>query len=368
MRISFLDLSRQTEVVLDDFLARVQEIAEKNQFVGGAPVREFERRFAAYCGVRHCVALNSGTDGLRLALLAAGVDSDDEVITSPFTFIATTEVISQTGRLVLADIESETFNLSVEAVESGITGRSKVVLPVHIFGLPAPMGAILELAERHDLMVIEDACQAHGAAIGEQKVGSFGQSAAFSFYPSKNLGAFGDSGAVTSNDESVAERIRRLRNHGEVVGQYEHQEEGYNSRMDALQAAVLGLKLGFLEDWVRTRRQLAVLYQDRLSDLGAVRFQKEPDNCRHSYYLVAARVDRRSELVNHLTQLGIETKIIYPTPIHLLPAYRHLNYKRGDFPNAEIVCQEVLCFPAYPGMTQDQVLEVADAIEEFYVG
>lgn len=368
MKIPFLNLSSQTEVVLDDFLSRIQDIAHKNQFIGGAPVQEFEQKFAVYCGVKNCVALNSGTDGLRLALVASGIDSNDEVITSPFTFVATTEVISQTGKLVLADIDLDTFNLSVEAIRSKVSDRTRAVLPVHIFGLPASMLSILEFSQKYNLTVIEDACQAHGAAIGEKKVGSFGQLASFSFYPTKNLGAFGDGGAVTSDDELMAERIRRLRNHGEVEGKYQHQEEGYNSRMDALQAVVLNLKLSFLEDWVNTRRQLASLYKDRLGHLEEIQFQKEPDNYRHSYHLLAARVKRRSELVDHLTRSGIETKIIYPIPIHLLPAYHHLNYRCGDFPNAEKLCKQILSFPLYPGMTESQILQVSDVIEKFYVG
>lgn len=367
MRIPFLDLTSQTQTVLDEFLCNVRALAQQNQFVGGQPIREFEERFAGYCGVPHCVAVNSGTDGLCLALVGTGMGSDDEVITSPFTFAGTTEAISRVGKLVLADIDADTFTLSPRAVEEKITERTRVLLPVHIFGLPAPMEDFSGLSQRYRLAVVEDACQAHGASIGTQKVGSFGQSASFSFYPSKTLGAFGDGGAVTSHSESIAARIRRLRNHGEA-SRYEHLEEGYNSRMDTLQAAVLNLKLRFIDEWVERRRLLASLYRQQLDDVEAVRFQKQPDRYQHSYYLVAARVEQRSRLVEYLTKLEIETRIVYPTPLHLLAAYRHLNHRRGDFPNAEEVCEQVLCFPAYPGMEETQVLEIARAIRKFYVG
>lgn len=367
MRIPFLDLSYQTQSVLEDFLRHARELAGRNEFIGGERVEEFEQAFACYCGSAFCVALNSGTDGLRLALLAAGVRPGDEVITSPFTFIATTEAISQTGTLVLADVDPETFTLSPEAVEQQITERSRVVLPVHIFGLPAPMMELIFLTQRNGLEVIEDASQAHGARIFNQKVGSFGQSAAFSFYPTKNLGAFGDAGAVTSNDESVAARIRHLRNHGQV-GPYQHQEEGFNSRMDSLQGALLKVKLRFLEEWTQWRRRLAEIYRQRLAAVEGIRFQKEPDNYHHSYYLLAALVERRSQLIEYLAKREIETKIVYPTPIHLLAAYRPLNWRKGCFPNAEAVCEKVLCFPAYPGMTEEQACYVGNAIRHFYEG
>lgn len=367
MKIPFLDLSYQTQAVLEDFLCHARGLAEQRQFVGGQPVEQFESAFARYCGARFCVAMNSGTDALRLALIAGGVGPGDEVITSPFTFIATAEAITQTGRLVLADIDPETFTVAPKEVESKLTTRTKVLLPVHIFGLPAPVVELRALAARRGLIVIEDACQAHGAAIGKQKVGSFGQSAAFSFYPTKNLGAFGDAGALTTDAESVAERVRRLRNHGQV-GPYEHDEEGFNSRMDALQSVLLSLKLRFLEEWVQQRRRLAAVYRQELGGVDSVRFQKEPENYRHAYHLLAAIVERRAQLIEHLTARGVETRIVYPQPLHLLKAYRHLLYGPGDFPQAESVCEKVLCFPLYPGMTETQVLEAARAVRSFYAG
>ena len=367
MRVPFLDLTRQTQSVLEEFLLSVRKLAKQNRFIGGAPVREFEETFATYCGVPYCVAVNSGTDGLRLALIGAGVRPQDEVITSPFTFAATTEAISQSGKLVLADIDPETFTLSTEAVKERLTDKTKVVLPVHIFGLPAAMEKFVPFCQRNGLTIVEDACQAHGAEIRGRKVGSFGQSASFSFYPTKNLGGFGDGGAVTSQSEAVSFRIRRLGNHGEVK-RYKHAEEGFNSRMDTFQAIALKLKLKFLDQWIEQRRSLAKLYHQELQSVDEVQFQKEPAGCFHTYYVVAARVKRRSQLANYLADLGIETRVIYPTPIHLLEAYSYLNHHPGDFPAAEKLCQQVLCFPVYPGMAEADVLKVSCSVREFYAG
>ncbi len=365
--IGFLDLGLQTQTVAADFLMRVTHLLQSSRFIGGEPVEAFERAFANYCGASHCVGLNSGTDGLRLALIAAGVTSETEVITSPFTFIATAETIGQTGRIVLADVDPETFNLSPERTRERLTSRTRVLLPVHIFGLPADMPALQQLAEEKQLALVEDACQAHGAAIGTRRTGSFGQSAAFSFYPTKNLGAFGDAGAVTTNDPSVAERIRVLRNHGQI-GPYLHQEEGFNSRLDTFQAVVLLLKLSKLESWNSRRRELAARYRTILSEVSEVRFQKEPPGYRHCYHLLAARVERRRELIDFLAARGIETKVVYPVPTHLQAAYRQLGHRAGDFPVAEAICREVVCFPLYPGLDEGQVEQVAEAVKGFYDG
>lgn len=367
MKVPFLDLSFQTQAILEEFLSRTRDLASRNEFIGGEAIAVFETTFARYCSSRFAVGLNSGTDALRLALIACGLKSEDEVITSPFTFVATAETVSQTAKLVLADVDPETFNIHPETVEPKISERTRAVLPVHIFGLPAPMLELIFLAQRNRLLLIEDACQAHGSKIYNQRVGSFGLAAAFSFYPTKNLGAFGDAGAVTTNDEAVAIRVRQLRNHGQV-GHYQHDEEGFNSRMDALQSVVLNLKLRCLDSWIEQRRRLAAIYRDRLKSVGEIRFQKEPENFQHAYYLLAARVQRREALIRHLAGAGIETKIVYPTPVHLLNAYRHLNHRRGDFPNVEALCEEVLCFPLYPGMSEETVGYVADAIRKFYGG
>lgn len=367
MKVPFLDLSPQTAEVREEFLDAVGDLLDRNQFVGGSAVVDFEAAFAAYCGSPHCVALNSGTDALRLALLGGGIGPDDEVVTSPFTFIATAEAASQTGRLILADIEPDTFNISPDSVRSRLGSRTRAIVPVHLFGLPADMRALREVWGGRDLLVVEDACQAHGAEIDGVRVGGFGDAAAFSFYPSKNLGAFGDAGALTCRDSELARRVRLLRNHGQT-GAYVHEREGYNSRMDTLQAALLRIKLDRLEDWNRRRRELAEVYRDELRDFGGIRFQKTPDGFRHVYHVLAARVDRRGELAAYLAGKGFETRVIYPTPIHLMDAYRHLGMGPGDLPNAEAVSSDVLCFPIFPGMSRETAAEIAGTVRRFYTG
>ncbi len=365
MKIQFLDLSHQTREIQTQLLDELKTLINQNRFIGGAEVERFETSFAHFCGTETCVALNSGTDALRLGLLACGIKPEDEVITSPFTFIATAEAISQTGIPVFADVDLDTFNLSAESVQSRISDKTRAIVPVHIFGLPADMIAFGALAAEEGLALVEDACQAHGAAIGEKKVGSFGNAAAFSFYPSKNLGAFGDAGAATTSDGECASMIRLLRNHGQT-GPYFHQREGFNSRMDTFQAAVLNLKLPLLERWNEERQRLAGIYRDELKSLNEVLFQKVTEGYSHVFHLVAALVEDRRDLRKFLSEHGVETNIVYPTPIHLLPAYRHLGHREGNFPNAEEVSRRVLCFPAYPGLGDDKVFEIATLIRRFY--
>lgn len=365
VNVPFLDLSHQTRKIQPQLLDRLKTLTSENRFIGGAEVEDFERSFARFCGAKTCIALNSGTDALRLTLLACGIKDGDQVITSPFTFIATAEAISQTGAPVFADVDLDTFNLSVESVRSHISDKTRAIVPVHIFGLPADMISFVALATEEGLSVVEDACQAHGAAIGEKKVGSFGNAAAFSFYPSKNLGAFGDAGAATTSDPECDSTIRLLRNHGQT-GPYFHQQEGFNSRMDTMQAAVLNLKLPLLEQWNEERQRLAGIYKEELEGLSQVFFQKVPEGYVHAYHIVAALVEDRSELMSFLLENGVEVKVVYPTPIHLLPAYSYLGHREGDFPNAEEVARRVLCFPVYPGMGDDKAFEAATVVRRFY--
>jgi len=365
MRIPFLDLSFQTGQVAASFISQLTQLIDQNRFVGGEPVEQFENAFAELCGTPYCVALNSGTDALRFGLLAAGLKSEDEVITSPFTFIATAEAISQVAALKLADVEPDTFTLSPVAVSEMISDSTRAVVPVHIFGLPANMTDFELLARHNSLFLLEDACQAHGAAIEGRRAGNLGAAAAFSFYPSKNLGAFGDAGAITCRESSFAEAVRLLRNHGQV-GSYFHQVEGFNSRMDAFQGSVLQLKLDFLENWNEERRQIARQYRHELADLEEVRFQQSPAGYTHVYHVFAILAERRDELHGYLQGMGIETKVIYPVPVHLHPAYQHLGLKRGDLPNAESICNSVLCLPMYPGLGAGQVEKVAIQIRCFY--
>ncbi|HSR67946.1 MAG TPA: DegT/DnrJ/EryC1/StrS family aminotransferase [Acidobacteriota bacterium] len=368
VRIPFIDLSPQTRAVADEFVSAVRQLTLENRFIGGHPVETFERRFAEFCGAAHCVALNSGTDALRFALLEAGVGAGDEVITSPFTFIATTEIISQIGaRAVLADVDPRTYNLDPQAMESRITSRTKAILPVHIFGLAADMEKLHFVALQNGLRVIEDASQAHGAEIAGQRAGTFGRSAAFSFYPTKNLGAFGDAGALTCNDPETADHVRLLRNHGQD-GYYTHRFEGYNSRMDALQAALLILKLEHLEGWIEERRRIVSLYREGLQDLPQICFQSEPQRFRHCYHIAAALAERRDQLIEALSEKGIEAKVVYPIPLHLQRACARWGHRKGDFPAAEKVSDNVICLPVYPGLAESRVHEVVEAVREFYAG
>ncbi len=365
MKIPYLDLTAQTESIKTQFLEKIAEMVAKNQFVGGPEVEELERQFATYCGAAHSVALNSGTDALRLALVAGGITPEDEVITSPFTFIATGEAISQVGRLVLADVDLETFTITSDTVRSQVTSRTRAVIPVHIFGLLADMESIGRLAREHDLLVVEDACQAHGASQGGVRAGAFGDAAAFSFYPSKNLGAFGDAGAVTCREPELAQRVRLLRNHGQV-GPYAHSTEGYNSRMDSFQAALLLLKLPHLERWNDERRLLAEAYRDELSGLDHVRFQKVPESFIHVYHVLAALTERRDGLAAYLRERGVDVRVVYPTPLHLMEAYRHLGLEKGALPNAEAVSESVLCFPLFPGLPVEDAARIARLVRRFY--
>lgn len=367
MSIPFIDLSFQTRAVVDRFLQQLQPLAASNRFIGGRQVEAFEKSFARFCRVPHCVALNSGTDALRLGLRALGLRAPQQVVTSPFSFIATAEAIREKASLVLADVDLQTFNLDPQAVEASLTPDTRVILPVHIFGLPAAMQELSSIAARNSLILVEDACQAHGAQYKGKMAGSLGHLAAFSFYPTKNLGAFGDAGALTCSDPELERKVRLLRNHGQT-GFYEHADEGVNSRMDALQALLLNLKMEFLSEWVEMRRMLAAVYRSELEQLGEVQFQREPEGVVHAYHLLAARVERREELSKFLREQGIETRPTYPTPLHRQEAYRHLDLPAGSFPNAELICQTVLCFPLYPGLTVDRAAQVARQIKRFYVG
>jgi dTDP-4-amino-4,6-dideoxygalactose transaminase len=308
--------------------------------------------------------MDCGTAALHLALILSGVGPGDEVITTPHTFFATSEVISLIGaRPVLVDIDLRTYNIDPQAIEAAITPRTRVILPVHLYGQPAEMGPILETARRHGLRVIEDAAQAHGAEYRGQRVGTLGDAACFSFYPSKNLGAYGDAGALVTNDAALAQRARMLRNHGRTE-KYTHDLVGYGYRIDALQAAILGSKLTHLEAWNARRREIADQYTELLTSADVVT-PYVPSHIKPVYHIYAIRARERDRLREHLKARGIETGIHYPIPLHLQPVYRDLGYHAGDFPNAETAAKQVLSLPIYPEMTDVQVHEVADAVRDF---
>jgi dTDP-4-amino-4,6-dideoxygalactose transaminase len=372
MPIKFVDLAAQNAEIRSRVEAEYQRIHDNTAYVGGPQVAEFETRFAQYLGVGHAVGVGSGTDALRLALLAAGVGEGDEVITTPMTFMATAEAILQAGAVpVFVDIEPDTATISADAVRRYIeAGRfrtpngPRAIVPVHLYGLPAAMGPLLEIARRHNLAVIEDACQAHGARVhvegGWKRAGAAGTLGCFSFYPGKNLGAWGEAGAIVSDDAELAERVSVLRDHGRL-SHYLHRESGYNARMDTLQAAVLLAKLERLEAWNSRRRAIARRYCELLSRCG-VQTPIEPEGAESCYHLFVIRSPRRDLIREALMRDHIGCGIHYPVPLHLQPACAGLGYHRGDFPVSERLADAILSLPIHPHLTEREVRTVADTV------
>jgi dTDP-4-amino-4,6-dideoxygalactose transaminase len=359
--IPFADLQAQYRSIKGEIDAAIGRVLDSAQFILGDEVAAFERDFAQYCQASETVAVNSGTSALHLALLAAGIGPGDEVITVPFTFVATVSAIGYTGaRAVFVDIEPDYFTIDPTKIEAAITPRTRAIMPVHLYGQPADMDPILEIARRHRLTVIEDAAQAHGAEYHGRRCGSLAEIAGFSFYPGKNLGAYGEGGAVTTTRADVATACRTLRDWGQEK-RYEHRLKGFNYRMDGIQGAVLRVKLRHLEAWTEQRRQVAAWYAETL-DPERVRLPKARPECRHVYHVFAVRIDDRDKLRDVLGAQGIQTGIHYPIPVHLQPAHADLDYHAGDFPNAETVAREVLSLPIFPEMTRDQVETVAAAV------
>jgi len=338
-------------------------VCENTAFILGQEVEEFEREFAAYHEVKHCVAVNSGTSALHLALLAAGAGPGDEIITTPNAFIGTAEAISYTGaRPVFVDIDPATANLDAHRIEPALTPRTKAILPVHLYGRPAELKPMLELAGRKGLAVIEDACQAHGARYQGRRVGGFGLAGAFSFYPSKNLAAYGESGAFVTHDDRVAALARSLRAHGETA-HYVHQRVGYNYRMEGFQAAVLRVKLKRLPEWTGRRQEIARLYRQRLAGV-PLELPVDPPGSECVYHQFVVYLADRDRVQAELKSRGVETAIHYPCPIHLQAAYRALGVPPQSLPHSEQACQRVLCLPLFPEMTDDEAEYVADTLAE----
>jgi dTDP-4-amino-4,6-dideoxygalactose transaminase len=361
--IPYLDLKAQYHGIKDEVDAAVLRVLESTQFILGEEVAAFEREFAAYCQASESVGVNSGTSALHLALLAMGIGSGDEVITTPFTFVATVAAIRYAGATpVFVDIEPDYFTIDPAKIESAITRRTRAIMPVHLYGQPADMKPILEIARRRGLTVIEDAAQAHGSEYDGRRCGSLSEIAAFSFYPGKNLGAYGEGGALTTTRSDVATACRVLRDWGQEK-RYEHRLKGFNYRMDGIQGAVLRVKLRHLEAWTEKRRQVARWYGEALNP-GSVRVPKERPDCRHVYHVYVVRSDDRDGLRETLTKEGIQTGIHYPIPVHLQPAHEDLGYHAGDFPVAEAAAREVLSLPIYPEMNREQVRMVAAAVSE----
>jgi len=366
--IPLVDLRAQYLDIKADIDAAIARVFESGQFVLGDEVAGFEREFAAYSGASEGIAVNTGTSALHLALLAAGVRAGDEVITTPFTFVATVAAIGYIGaKAVFVDIDPETFTIDPAQIEQAITSRTKAIVPVHLYGQPADMDPILATARRHGLVVIEDACQAHGAAYKGRPVGSLGHAAAFSFYPGKNLGAYGEGGMVVSSSESFAREVRMLRDWG-AEKKYLHVLKGFNYRMEGLQGAMLRVKLRHLERWTEARRAHARDYAQLLVDAG-VGIPAQADYARHVFHVYAVRTGDRQSLQRTLQANGVATGIHYPIPVHLQPAYSDLGYKAGQFPEAERAANEVLSLPMDPELSRTKLEMVAAAIrQEAYVG
>jgi dTDP-4-amino-4,6-dideoxygalactose transaminase len=368
MQVPFLDLKTQYRQIEGELKPILEEIMANGAFIGGPQVSAFEEEFAAFCGGGHCVGLNSGTDALRFALMAAGVGTGDEVITVPHTFIATTEAISQAGAVpVFVDIEPATCTMDVAQIARRITSNTRAIVPVHLYGQPADMDPILEIARKHQLAVIEDACQAHGALYKGRLAGSMGAAGCFSFYPGKNLGAFGDAGAVVTADANMAQTMRMLREHGQSR-KYYHDMEGYTGRLDAIQAAVLRLKLRRLADWNRARRANAAQYTQHLAGVPGVTVVTEAAYAQSVYHLYVILVDDRDGLQTFLTEKGVGTNLHYPLPLHLQKAYAHRGFKKGDFPVSERTAARLLSLPMFAELTPPQIEYVVECIKEYMEG
>lgn len=365
--VPLVDLTAQYESIRLEIDAAIQSVIARTAFIMGPDVREFEKHFAEYCTSTYAVGVASGTAALELTLRACNIGAGDEVITSAHTFIATAEAISAVGaRPVFVEIDPRTYNIDPDAVAAAITPATRAIIPVHIYGQPADMDRIMAIAERHNLAVIEDAAQAHGATWNGKRIGAIGHAACFSFYPGKNLGAYGDAGAVTTNDARIAELVSLLRNHGRH-SKYLHDIKGYGERIDTLQAAILLAKLRHLAKWTAHRQRIAARYDELLADLdGEIVLPYVHPAAEAVWHLYVVRTPRRDALLGHLNRSGVGAGIHYPTPLHLQPAYADLGYALGDLPVTEAVADTCLSLPIYPEMTDAQQEYVVATIRSFF--
>ena len=366
MNVPFLDLRSQYAALEGSFSQAINDVFLRTNFILGNQVSEFEDAFASFSSCRYGVGVASGLDALKLSLRALDIGEGDEVITAANTFIATALAISSVrANPVLVDADDDSYNLDPAKIEALITPKTKAIVPVHLYGQPANMDPIMEIAEKHSLSVLEDASQAHGARYKGRRVGSIGHVAAFSLYPGKNLGAYGDAGIVTTNDSAIAERVSILRNYGSKM-KYYHEMQGENSRLDTIQAAILKVKLAHLDDWNARRREIATRYDQGLRNVSQIRPPKVQSYGDSVFHLYVIRCAERQELIKHLSVAGVGTLIHYPVPIHLQNAYKDSRWKKGDFPVTEQICSEVLSLPIYPEMTEEQVDYVIQSVCAFF--
>lgn len=364
--IAYLDLPAQMRPLRNEIDAAIARTLDQCSFCLGPDVAQFEKDFARYCGAQHCVAVNSGTSALHLALLLLNIKPGDEIITTPFTFVATSWAISYVGaRPVYVDIDDATFNLDPKLVEKAITPRTRALLPVHLYGHPVDLDPLLAIAKKHNLPLVEDAAQAHGATYKGKGIGTFGVCSCFSFYPGKNLGAYGEGGALVTNDAAFAARARALREHGSTT-RYYHDEVGYNYRMEGIQGAVLGVKLKHLDAWTRERRRVGRRYTELLEGT-PLQLPREAEWAESAFHLYVVRHPRRDELKKHLEANKIGCALHYPLPLHLQKCYASLGYKEGDFPISERAALECLSLPIYPELKDEQVQRVASVIRAFFL-
>jgi dTDP-4-amino-4,6-dideoxygalactose transaminase len=364
IRVPFLDLKSLHAPLRDEFDRAIRAVIDSSAFAGGPFVEKFEQDFASYCGCQHAVGVGSGTEALWLSLLACGVGAGDEVITVPNTFMATAEAITYCGaRPVFVDVDDRTYTMDPAGLEEALSSRTKAIIPVHLFGQPADMDPILEFAREHDLVVIEDAAQAHGAKYKGREAGTLGNAGCFSFYPGKNLGAFGEAGAIVTNSSDLQEKIRIFRDHGQAR-KYRHTAIGWNCRMDGIQAAVLSVKLRHLESGNSLRRAHAVQYNRAFAGMDDIITPLEAPYALHVYHIYAIRVRERDEVMWFLSEKGIQCGVHYPIPVHLQMAYRSLGYEKGDLPKSEQIALELISLPMFPELTETQVNTVALSVKE----
>ncbi len=368
IKVPFVDLKWQHNKIKNPLKKRFEEIFAKTAFIGGEDCEIFEKKFAKYLGVKNAIGVASGTDALTLALKVFGISKGDEVLTIPTTFFATAGAIAYTGaKPVFVDINPQTRDFDFDSLARSITRRTKAIIPVHLYGQSSNLNQVLKLAKTNNLKVIEDACQSHGAEYQGKKLGTFGDLGCFSFYPGKNLGAYGDGGIIVTRDDSLAERLRQLRNYGGIA-KYEHNHLGYNSRLDTLQAAVLDEKLKHLDDWNKKRGLIAKIYDRGLSGIKEIQTFTPLPKSKAVYHLYVIKLlsGNRADLMAYLKEKGIASGIHYPEPLHLLAAFRGLGYKKGDFPAAEEYCQNIVSLPIFPGMTKGQASYVIKMIRSYF--
>ncbi len=365
MEVPFLDLKAQYATIKDEIIRAINDVCESQMFCLGPAVSEFEEKIVSYCDSKFAIGVSSGSDALLVSLMALEIKPGDEVITTPFTFFATAGAIARLGaKPVFVDVSAESYNIDVNHIEEKINDKSKAIIPVHLYGQPAQMKPIMKIAHKYKLAVIEDAAQAIGATQDGQKSGNFGDCGCFSFYPSKNLSAFGDGGLVTTNSRTIADKVRVLREHGQSA-RYYYETIGGNFRLDGIQGAVLTVKLKYLDKWNEKRRQSAALYDELLVNLPVKRPKIETNNVS-TYHQYTIRAPRRDDLQKYLKEHGIGSMIYYPVPLHLQKCFSSLGYRQGDLPISEKLCKEVISLPIYPELTEEQIEYVAEQIKSFY--